>query len=65
MCYSCGCGRPYDDHGDESNITEKSFEKAGRAIGKKKKEVKKNTLELLQEEVYVDELKKPQAKYTT
>lgn len=66
MCYTCGCNEPYDDMGQEANITESFFEKAGqtKAIGKKGKlAAKKNMIALLQKEVEKEELETPQKHY--
>lgn len=47
MCYNCGCGLPEDDHGDERNITNRSFDQAAEAIGQSAKEARENALKLL------------------
>jgi hypothetical protein len=51
MCYNCGCQMSDNDMGEEKNITEKTFEDAAKAMGQSVEEAKKNTLELLQQEV--------------
>jgi hypothetical protein len=33
MCLSCGCGQPMESHGDPSNITMDSLQKAADAAG--------------------------------
>ncbi|HET8675825.1 MAG TPA: hypothetical protein VFO63_08575 [Blastocatellia bacterium] len=40
-----------NDMGEEKNITEKTFQDAAKAMGQSVEEAKKNTLELLQQEV--------------
>lgn len=51
MCYNCGCGMPDDDMGNPKNITTKTFEEASKASGQNIEEAKKNTLELLKQQV--------------
>lgn len=51
MCYNCGCKVKTDDMGHPDNITEKTFEKAARAMGQTVEEAKKETLELLKKEL--------------
>ncbi len=51
MCYNCGCQMSDNDMGDEKNITDKTFEDAAKAMGQSVEEAKKNTLEMLQQEV--------------
>ena len=51
MCYNCGCQMADNDMGEEKNITEKTFQDAAKAMGQSVEEAKKNTLELLQQEV--------------
>ncbi|MCI0444364.1 hypothetical protein L0152_14295 [bacterium] len=53
MCYNCGCKKPDDDHGDPRNITNKTFEEAAQASKQDRKEAQKNTSELIQEEISV------------
>ena len=48
MCYNCGCEMPDNDMGNPKNITNKTFEEAAKASGKKSEEAKKNTLDLLE-----------------
>jgi hypothetical protein len=48
MCYNCGCEMPDNDMGNPKNITNKTFEEAAKASGKKPEEAKKNTLDLLE-----------------
>ena len=48
MCYNCGCEMPDNDMGNPKNITNKTFEEAAKASGKKPQEAKKNTLALLE-----------------
>ena len=48
MCYNCGCEMPDNDMGNPKNITNKTFEEAAKASGKKLEEAKKNTLDLLE-----------------
>ncbi len=50
MCYNCGCQKPDDDMGNPKNITNKTFEEAAKASGKKSAEAKKNVLELLEKQ---------------
>lgn len=33
MCMSCGCGEPYDDHGNPDNIVFEDVKKAADAEG--------------------------------
>lgn len=33
MCMSCGCGEPYDDHGNSDNIVFDDIKKAADAEG--------------------------------
>ena len=48
MCYNCGCEMPDNDMGNPKNITNKTFEEAATASGKKPEDAKKNTLDLLE-----------------
>ena len=48
MCYNCECEMPDNDMGNLKNITNKTFEEAAKASGKKPEEAKKNTLDLLE-----------------
>jgi len=48
MCYNCGCEMPDNDMGNPKNITNKTFEEAAKASGKKPEEAEKNTLDLLE-----------------
>ncbi len=48
MCYNCGCEMPDNDMGNPKNITNKTFEEAAKASGKKPEEAKKNALALLE-----------------
>ena len=48
MCYNCGCQMPDNDMGNPKNITNKTFEEAGKASGQNSEQAKKNVLELLQ-----------------
>lgn len=50
MCYNCGCGMSDDDHGDQRNITNKTFEGAAQANDMSGDQAKTNTLKLLQEQ---------------
>ena len=50
MCYNCGCQKPDDDMGNSKNITNKTFEEAASASGKKPDEAKKNVLQLLEKQ---------------
>ena len=50
MCYNCGCQKPDDDMGNPKNITNKTFEEAAKASGKKSDEAKKNVMELLEKQ---------------
>lgn len=66
MCYTCGCRRPYDTMGDERNIVEEFFERAGEtdAIAHAgAAEAKRHMLELLQAELELNELAKPREQY--
>ena len=66
MCYTCGCELPYNDMGDQKNLTEKDFEEAGTtaAIGAAGTlKAKQNMLHLLKEELEKGELAKPKKKY--
>lgn len=51
MCYNCGCGIADDDMGDPKNVTTKTFEDAAKASGQSVEEAKKQTLQLLKDEV--------------
>lgn len=51
MCYNCGCGLPGDNMGADDNITEKTFEKAAQASSQTVEQAKKNTLDLLKQQV--------------
>jgi hypothetical protein len=42
MCVSCGCDKPYDNHGDNRHITMSQIEQAASAIGKSPREVASN-----------------------
>jgi hypothetical protein len=33
MCLNCGCGQPYERHGNEANITADDVRRAGEANG--------------------------------
>lgn len=66
MCYTCGCGLPYEDHGDPRNITEHHLEAAGQTKEIKqagKKPAKENILKLLHLQKDKDELEKPKKDY--
>lgn len=66
MCYTCGCNRPYDDMGDENNITEKDFQAASTTQAGKNEgiaEAKRHMYELLQKELQNDEMDRPQEQY--
>ncbi|MBW3578057.1 MAG: hypothetical protein KY462_10040 [Actinobacteria bacterium] len=49
MCYTCGCGEPTSDHGDERNITERDFERAADAMDISPEQARRNALGLLRE----------------
>lgn len=49
MCYNCGCRMPDDDHGDERNITNRSFEGGAEAMNQSPEDARRNTLELLKD----------------
>lgn len=59
MCYNCGCGMPDDDMGqghagvdpNGKSITNKTFQVAADSQGMSDEEAKKNTLELLQQNI--------------
>lgn len=66
MCYTCGCRRPYDTMGDERNVVEEFFERAGQteAIGHAGVLMaKQHMLELLEAELADRELEKPREQY--
>jgi hypothetical protein len=66
MCYTCGCGLPYEDHGDPRNITEHHLEQAGQTKEIKKAgktAAKKNVLELLELQKDGDQLTRPKESY--
>ena len=66
MCYTCGCEMPYNDMGNQKNLTEKDFEQAGTTAAIRVKgtlKAKQNMLHLLQEELEKGELEKPREKY--
>ena len=50
MCYNCGCQKPDDDMGNSKNITNKTFEEAAGASGKKPDEAKKKVLKPLEKQ---------------
>lgn len=33
MCLSCGCGQPFEDHGDPRNITMEHVQQAANGVG--------------------------------
>lgn len=45
MCLSCGCGKPYEDHGNPANITYEDLERAAEAGGVSVDEAAKNIQE--------------------
>jgi hypothetical protein len=49
MCYTCGCRKPNDAHGDPNNITDKDFEVAAKAVGESTEDAMRNALDLLKE----------------
>lgn len=49
MCYNCGCRKPDDDHGDPSNITNQTFERAARAMDQATEDARTETMKLLQD----------------
>ena len=51
MCMNCSCGMADNDMGNEANITDKTFQKAAEANGQSVEEAKKNTLQMLQQEL--------------
>lgn len=59
MCYNCGCGMPDDDMGqghagadpNGKSITNKTFKVAADSQGISEEESKKNTLELLKQQI--------------
>lgn len=53
MCYNCGCGELNNDHGHSGNITGKTFIDAAASENQSVEDAKKNTLELLEEELNV------------
>ena len=55
MCYSCGCGKAKEDHGDPRHITEKTFKDAAQANGSTVDDAKQNTLNLLKKELKSEE----------
>lgn len=48
MCYNCGCGMPNNDMGNPTNITNKTFEEAAKAMNQSPTEAKENAHELLE-----------------
>jgi hypothetical protein len=66
MCYTCGCKRPFDDMGNNDNVTEYAFERAGQTDAIKQAGVataKQNMLDLLKLELEGEELSKPKEQY--
>jgi len=45
MCVSCGCGKPNDKHGNESNITMDELKNAAKAANEDVADVAKNIAE--------------------
>ena len=48
MCYNCGCGMPNNDMGRNENITNETFEDAGKAMGLTPEQSRKNARDLLE-----------------
>lgn len=42
MCVSCGCGKLYDSHGDQRNITIQDLDQAAEAAGTTREQVSEN-----------------------
>lgn len=66
MCYTCGCKRPFDDHGDPRNLTEKDLQEATRtdsAGGADISKVKRNVEELIELERSAGDLGRPKDSY--
>lgn len=66
MCYTCGCKEPFNNHGDQRNITESDFADAGKTptIGRAGKlKAKQNMIELLNLEKKSGELSEPKKQY--
>jgi hypothetical protein len=42
MCVSCGCGKLYDNHGDQRNITMQDLDQAAEAAGTTREQVSQN-----------------------
>jgi hypothetical protein len=55
MCYNCGCGMPNNDMGNPTNITNKTFEEAAKAMNQSPADAKKNAGELLDKVLRVRE----------
>ncbi len=51
MCYNCGCRMPKNDMGNPDNITEEDFEKAAKAAGTDVGTAKRNTYEMLKDQL--------------
>jgi len=32
LCMTCGCNQPYNDHGDQKNLTKDRFTAAGKTV---------------------------------
>ncbi|MDP8977284.1 MAG: hypothetical protein M3N17_01645 [Actinomycetota bacterium] len=47
MCYTCGCGEPQSDHGDERNLTDRDFERAAQAADISPDQARDNARDLL------------------
>ena len=54
---------PYDNHGDEDNLVEAQFEKAGTAADIDKVKAKENMLELLNIEKEKNQIETPKENY--
>jgi len=51
MCLSCGCGEPWNDHGNPKNITEQDLEDAAKAAGITREQALQNIARTFQEKV--------------
>ena len=66
MCYTCGCGLPYESHGDPRNIVEQALIDAGKTKEIKnagRVKAKENMLELIRAQQAAGELDEPRNSY--
>lgn len=64
MCYTCGCNKPRDNHGDERNIIEEDIQAAADAEDGDIKKAKENIIVLLNNQKENNELGNPKDTYS-